>query len=202
MLTRILSNLRRQWLGASLGMLALFVAIGGATVFAQGGDPNRVRACVFDSSPPSEPNVRIIGENESCPARSTPRDWAIQGPQGPQGAEGPAGPAALSPLQSPDPPSFAALAEDFNFSISKYKIVKKSSPLSTASGKGATTGPCPATHKKLHAGGYETTGVPANAINFLPLISMALPGPRWHATAVWATPTAPWRITAYIVCKK
>jgi hypothetical protein len=197
MLTRILSNLRRQWLGASLGMLALFVALGGTLVFAQGGDPNRVRACVIDTSP-SSPNVRIIGENESCPERSTPRDWAIQGPQGPQGAEGPVGP--VSPLLGPDPPSYAELSDQFNFSLSRTKTLKSSTAVNGVPHKTATSPACPSTHPKVIGGGYETSGVNPQ-VPFLVLFNQQIAGKRWKVTTL-GLQVSPWSLTAYIVCRK
>jgi hypothetical protein len=206
MLTRILSNLRRQWLGASLGMLALFVAIGGATVFAHGGDPNQVHACVISGTGGSSPNVRIVGANETCPGGSNAVDWAIQGPPGPQGPQGgkgdqgEQGPAApVSPLVGPDPPSYAALADQFNFSLSGKKTLKNTTAVNGVPHKTATSPACPSTHPKVIAGGYETSGVTTNV--FFVAFNQQISGKRWRATTL-AFQQAPWSLTAYIVCKK
>jgi hypothetical protein len=199
MLTRTLSNLRRQWLGASLGMLALFVALGGTMVFAQGGDPNRVHACFIDTSPGS-PNVRIIGENESCPARSTPRDWAIQGPQGAEGSAGPPGPLPL--LQSPDPPSFAELSDQFNFTIQSSKTLQNSTPMNNLPFKGVKSPPCALNFPKPVTGGYDTTGIVSNATFVLMMNTLHPIQKRWLVSAAANNHGNPWRLTAYIVCKK
>jgi hypothetical protein len=208
MLGRLLSNLRRQWLGTSLGMLALFVALGGV-VLAQGGDPNRVRACVFNEAPPSEPNVRIIGENESCPVRSTPRDWAIQGPQGPKGDTGERGEAGPPPaVLSSDPPSFKELASAVNFSLKGYKVLKKSTPTNNGRLKEVQTKDCDKPYPNVVTGGYETEGVPAGRSDFHLLMNELLDvapvfgaDDVWRVVAIWGGGT-PWRLTAYIVCKK
>jgi hypothetical protein len=88
MLPKLHARLRRPSPALAVALLALFVALGGV-VSAHGGDPNQVHACVVPTTGgPSSPNVRIVGENETCPAGSTARDWAIQGPAGPPGPAG------------------------------------------------------------------------------------------------------------------
>ena len=58
---------------------------------AHGGDSSVVHACVRNEIG----LVVVIGENESCPADWTSRDWEIQGPAGLAGPTGPAGPEGL-----------------------------------------------------------------------------------------------------------
>jgi hypothetical protein len=203
MLTRTLSNLRRQWLGASLGMLALFVAIGGATVFAHGGDPNQVHACVISGTGGSSPNVRIVGANESCPGGSTAVDFAIQGPQGPQGEKGDAGergPAGAAP--GPDPGSFAELSDQFNFTIKKSTTLQNSTPMNNLPFKGVKSPPCPSNFPKAVTGGYDTTGLVSNAQFVVTLNTLHPIQKRWIVSAIANNQGNPWQLTAYIVCKK
>ena len=60
--------------------------VGGALVHAQGGGAAEIRACVVPvAGNPSAPNIRILGQGESCPGGTTPLNWNAQGPAGPPG---------------------------------------------------------------------------------------------------------------------
>jgi hypothetical protein len=148
-------------------------------------------------------NVIIVGPNEQCRAGFEPRDWAIQGPQGPAGpagATGETGPAApVSPMLSSDPPSFAELSDEFNFSVKNTKTLKKSTVLNTQKVKGVVSPKCPSTHPKVLGGGYETTGV-VSAFAIL-INQQVIDGKAWQVSAA-TEQTTPWQLTSYIVCKK
>lgn len=66
-----------------------------APLYAHGGNPNLVHACIRNSTQV----VRIVAPNANCPAGETARHWSIAGPTGPRGpagATGPAGPQGVA----------------------------------------------------------------------------------------------------------
>src|SRR5919199_3005888 len=71
----------RQWGGVALGLLALFVALGGQ-VFAHGGDTSLVHGCIKINET-SNANVIVVGPTDSCPEGYTAQDWQISGTPGP-----------------------------------------------------------------------------------------------------------------------
>lgn len=78
----------------NLPIILLSIAIGSlstiliTTVFAHGGDPAKIHACVRPTLLNGAPNVRIIGAGANCNNNESPLDWNIQGIQGPPGSGG------------------------------------------------------------------------------------------------------------------
>ncbi len=60
------------------GILLMIALTAGATwVFAHGGDPDLVHACVNDDSG----GIRIVGPNEECKSKESALDWPAYNPE-------------------------------------------------------------------------------------------------------------------------
>jgi len=93
-----MNRLKNPLLIANIVVMLLVTA---SLVSAHGGDLSLIHACVRNSSGA----IRIVGATGTCdPAKETPLDWNIVGPQGPVGAQGPQGdPGPAGPTGSAGP---------------------------------------------------------------------------------------------------
>jgi hypothetical protein len=109
----------RTRLVAGIGIGAAIVAVAGTGltyVNAHGGDATAVHAC-FKVLPPTvgprgstptpntNPNIRIVGANESCVTGETALDWGAAGVPGPAGPAGPIGPVGPADAVGPAGPA-------------------------------------------------------------------------------------------------
>jgi hypothetical protein len=225
MARRLASQVAQQWMGVTLGLLALIVALGG-TVMAHGGDATQVHACTEDGNT-IRANTLIVAPDGSCPAGWTAKDWSVQGPvgpkgdagapgepgaQGPQGAAGEAGPAAAGTTPDSDP-SFGAMKKDSSI-VAKLlppgsKTYVHKSPKNTSIYKTVQV-LCPAERPNLVSGGFDLDGLaPADvtlAMNQAGLFGWGAPFKEgWQTIAIRKAKPGPlpsWALKVTAVCKK
>jgi hypothetical protein len=130
--TQAASEWRRGWVKVGVGVLA-GAALGGGVVYADGGDPSQVHACV-NSTDEGRPNVIIVDPNDGCPSGYSPRHWSIQGPKGDPGPQGPS--AQEDPVAAP-PADLLRFENRISRGVGKKKPrkVERRSGLSNVAGK-------------------------------------------------------------------
>jgi hypothetical protein len=67
-----------------IGLLALFVALGGTTYAAARGSTGKLHACVSGDG-----SVRLVKAGKRCAKGQRAVVWNVKGPAGPRGANGP-----------------------------------------------------------------------------------------------------------------
>lgn len=198
-----LRSLFRDWykvaIGAAVGVLA-----GGALVYGDGGDASLVHACILPSGGGAGANVRIVGENDACPAGSTPKHWSIQGPPGAQG-QAATPDSVLNALKIPStkPPGVG---------LSRKKLRKVRVKVSQTKTIQHVQGPnlqpikdrilvCPASHPKVVTGGFTTTPPPGQNV-YSVIGNSQIWTSAWRTTVVKYGQPSAWKLTVWATCKK
>jgi hypothetical protein len=140
----------------------------GTAVWADGGDPDQVHACV-DTVDTSRPNVIVVAPGESCPAGTTPVHWpasaagAVPNFNAPDELAVDSGSVADSAI--PKKGVVKKLYKPLGVLLGKEKTVTKefgpaqADPFAPASSLTGTTA-CPASHPLRISGGYEVVEPP------------------------------------------